>query len=68
MIQNLRVEVGGDGESEADAHTTAVALHRCAEELVDLRECSDLLEVGGRSHVLDIPRIDAVEVDVLASL
>ena len=63
--QDLRLEVGGDGEGEPHRHPARVALHRRVEEALDLGELDDLVEAGadlGPAHAED----RAVEEDVLA--
>ena len=44
--QDLRLEVRGDREGQADVHPGGVALHRRVEELLDLGEGDDLVELA----------------------
>ena len=55
--QDLRLEVGGDGEGEPHVHAARVALDRGVEELLDLGELDDLVEARGRSRARRMPRI-----------
>ena len=63
--QDLRLEVRGDGEREAELHAARVALDGRVDEPLDLRELDDLVELA-----LDLPPLHAedraVEEDVLA--
>ena len=64
--QDFRVQVGGDGEGEADVHAAAVALDGRVQELLDAGEVHDGVELAGdlaAAHAQD----RAVEVDVLAA-
>ena len=63
--QDLRLEVGGDGEGEPHRHAARVALDRRVEEALDVGERDDLVEAAadlGAAHAED----RAVEEDVLA--
>lgn len=42
--EDVGVEVGGDGESQADVHAAGVALDGRVDEFADLREFDDLVE------------------------
>jgi hypothetical protein len=64
--QDVRVEVRGDREREAEAHSAGVPLHRRLDELFELRECDDLVELP-RDLAPPHPEDGAVEVDVLAA-
>ena len=62
--QDLRLEVGGDGEGQPHIHAARVALDRRVDEPVDLGERDDLVELASdlaAAHAED----RAVEVDVL---
>ena len=64
--QDLRLEVGGDGEGQADVHAAGVVLDGRVEELLDFGEGDDLVELAvdlGALHAED----RAVEIDVLAA-
>ena len=64
--QDLRLEVGRDGEREPDVHAARVALDRCVDEPLDAGELDDVVEAP-----LDLPALHpedrTVEVDVLAA-
>ena len=62
--QDLRLEMGRDGEGQPDVHPTRVALDRRVQEPLDLGELDDLVELAPyllAAHAED----DAVEEDVL---
>src|SRR5664280_1644350 len=64
--ENLGLEVGRDGESQAQIHAGGVVLYGGVEEAVDLGECDDLVELAadlGALHAQD----GAVEIDVFAA-
>ena len=44
--QDLRLEVGGDGEGQPHRHPARVALDRRVEERLDLGELDDLVEAA----------------------
>ena len=44
--QDLRLEVGGDGERQPQVHAARVVLHRRVEEPLDLGEGDDLVELA----------------------
>ena len=64
--QDLRLEVGRDGEREPDVHAARVALDRCVDEPLHAGELDDVVEA-----LLDLPALHPedrpVQVDVLAS-
>ena len=63
---DLRLEMGGDGEGQAQIHAGGVVLDRRVQEALDLGEADDLVEFLldlGFSH----PEDGAVQKDVLAS-
>jgi len=64
--QDLRLQVRGDGEREAEIHAARVVLHRGVDELLHLCERDDLIELPrrvGARHSED----RAVQEDVLPS-
>ena len=48
--QDLRLEVGGDGEGEPHRHAARVALDRGVEEALDLGEVDDFVEAARGSR------------------
>ncbi len=64
--QNLRFQVGGDGEGEANLHATAVVLHGRINKLFYSREGYDLVKLSlylAAFHAQD----RSIEIDVLAA-
>src|SRR5438046_691390 len=45
--ENLRLQMSRDRERESNIHSTAVALHRCIEELFYLSKSDDLVKAFG---------------------
>ena len=64
--QDLGLEVGGDGECEANVHPTRIALHGHVDEATDSGEVDDVVEL--RSD-LPAPHSEecAVQVDVVTA-
>ncbi len=62
--QNLRIEMGGDGESEASPHSRRVRPHREVEVLPELRELADRFRELGQPF-LGEPHCKSAEGDVL---
>ncbi len=64
--KNLRLQMRGDGEGQADVHAAGVALDRGVEELFDLGKGDDFVELAGdlgAAHAEDC----AVHEDVFAA-
>ena len=62
--QDLRLQMGGDGEGEAHIHARGIALDRGVEEFLDLGEGDDLVEFLadlGAAHAED----RTIQIDVL---
>ena len=64
--QDLRLDVGGDGEAEPHEHARRVVLDRRVDELLEPGELDDVVEAGG-DLLLRQPEDGAVEEDVLAA-
>ena len=63
---HLRLDVGRDGEAEADEHARRVVLDRRVDELLEPGELDDLVEAA-RDLALGEPEDRAVQEDVLAA-
>ncbi len=64
--QDLRLEVGGDGEGEPHLHAARIALDRGVDEFLYAREIDDLVELA-IDLLLPHAEDGAVQVDVLAA-
>ena len=64
--QDLRFEVRGHGEGEADEHAARIVFHRRVYELLDLGERDDLVELRADFPALH-PEDGAIEEDVFAA-